>query len=37
MLADEVHRWLVDHGYEVFLEQHLWGGIAIGSGPGGGK
>jgi hypothetical protein len=29
-LADEVRRWLVEAGHEVFLHQDLWVGIAPG-------
>lgn len=29
-LAFELHRWLVDDGHEVFLDQHLHDGIAVG-------
>jgi hypothetical protein len=28
-LAAQVHRWLVDGGHDVFLDQDLGGGIAI--------
>ena len=30
-LAAEVHRWLVDDGYEVFLDQHLSDGLLVGA------
>ena len=29
-LADEVHRWLVQDGHEVFLDQDLRDGIVVG-------
>jgi len=29
-LADELHRWLVDDGHQVFLDQDLRDGIAVG-------
>jgi len=29
-LVAEVHRWLVDDGHEVFLDQNLCAGIAAG-------
>jgi TIR domain/AAA ATPase domain len=29
-LAEQVHRWLDDHGHEVFLDQNLRDGIAVG-------
>jgi hypothetical protein len=35
-LAGEVHRWLVEDRHEVFLDQHLRDGLAVGrSGSGG--
>ncbi|MEX5721783.1 nSTAND1 domain-containing NTPase, partial [Geodermatophilus maliterrae] len=30
LLADEVHRWLVDDGHESFLDQDLYDGIRVG-------